>query len=72
MSNLKEKTLKPQKELNSLALGLSKDSNGHWNLVEVKYNLETKESEVVESTNYGNDTDMARERFRIKVATELF
>lgn len=73
---MKEKTLRPKVEveeevLDRIALGMAKDSNGHWNLVTVKYNLETGNAVVENRENHHTDRMLVVERFKIEAANKL-
>lgn len=53
------------------SFGLFKDSSGNWNLVEVRYDLDSREAEVAEVKNFGKDKNIAVGEFKFKVAKEF-
>lgn len=60
-------TTKPR-VLNDSAFGIARDSKGQYFLVSLKYNIDTKECEIVEALEQPNRGE-AFERFKIKVAS---
>jgi hypothetical protein len=59
------------KPLDSLALGIAKNDQGYYNLVEINFNLETKETEL-KVIGEQDTKDLIEERYRIHVANKLF
>jgi hypothetical protein len=53
------------------ALGLHKDSNGIYHLVNVKYNIITKQATVESVKEIGKHKDVANSEFRVKAAQKL-
>lgn len=57
--------------LTELALGLHKDSSGIYSIVDVKYNINTKQALVESVTSVGKYKDVATSDFKVKVAKKL-
>lgn len=58
-------------ELNSVALGIAKDSTGRWFIVKVPFNLIEKVAGVPEASGQGDDRMVAVERFKIEAANSV-
>lgn len=59
------------KPLDSLALGIHKDNSGSYRLVDVKYNIETKQAFVDSVKEIGKQREIAHSEFRVKAAQKL-
>jgi hypothetical protein len=60
-----------ESEADGLALGMHKDSDGIYSLVDVKYNITTKEAFVENVKRIGKHKDVANSEFRVKAAQKL-
>lgn len=54
-------------QLPHIAVAISKNKDGQFELVEVQYNSETKKARVAKVSNFGNQKDVALSDLRMKV-----
>lgn len=58
-------------ELNDVAVGIHKDNSGSYSLVEVKYNLDSKQAVVDKVKSYGKEREVVMSDFRIVAARKF-